>query len=183
MKPILFALLAGAAASLHAGVAGLPSFATATNVETQITSHSVDFDLKSREAFYHGNVRVTDPRVSLTCERLTVTIPTEGTRVDKIVAEDKVVLLIPEKGITNRATADKATYTYVIRDGRTNEVLELTGSPAIETPQGTLTGDPITWDRTANVIRAVNQHMIFRTDTVSTNGASATTNAPAPAQP
>jgi lipopolysaccharide transport protein LptA len=177
MKPKLFFVLALAAAGgLHAEPARLAAPA-GTNVETHITSKSVDFDLKSRQAIYRGTVQVTDPRVNLTCELLTARIPAEGGRVDSIIAESNVVILIPDKGATNRATADKAVYHYQITGGTTNETLELTGSPTIETPQGTLTGDTITWDRGADTVRATNQRMIVRpqdapgTNHVPTNAA------------
>lgn len=180
MKPIL--LVAIAASTLPAAEnAPLPKPA---GVETHITSKAVEFDLKTRTAVYSGNVRVDDPRVSLTCELLTARLPASGTRVDSIVAETNVVMLIPEKGTTNRATADKAVYLFSVRAGVTNEILELTGSPAIETPQGTMTGTKITWDRGRDNLSAENSHMIYKpaatnaapTD-VSTNAAPAT-NAP-----
>jgi len=165
---------------------------TSTNIETSIESDRVDFDMKSRQAIYHGHVRVTDPRVNMTCDTLTARIPNEGKRIDSIVAETNVVILIPDKGVTNHATASRAVYTWQISGGKTNETLELTGLPApsIETPQGTLTGDSIIWDRGADTLSAKNQRMVYRTGTeaatnnVTTN--SIPTNAivaPKPAAP
>ena len=139
----------------------LPAAST-NSTETHITSKTVDFDLKTRQAIYHGNVRVEDPRVNLSCEILTANIPEGGGRVDSIIAETNVVILLPDKGATNRATADRAVYTYSISGGITNEVLELQGSPAIETAQGTLKGDSIIWDRANDTIKATNQRMVVR---------------------
>ena len=187
MKLILFALFATAAGLLRAEETTTPP-AKAASIETHISSKTVDFDLKSRQAVYRGNVIVEDPRVNLTCDVLTARLPTNGTRVDSIIAESNVVMLIPEKGSTNRATADKAVYTYLVSAGVTNEVLELTGSPAIETPQGTMTGTKITWDRGKDNLSATDSHMTYRPSAApSTNSAPASeTNAvpaPKPATP
>lgn len=172
-----FIFLFAAAVTLRAGETNPPP-AKPASTETHISSKTVDFDLKSRQAVYRGNVIVEDPRVNLTCDTLTARLPTNGTRVDSIIAESSVVILIPEKGTTNRATADKAVYTYSVNAGVTNEVLELTGSPAIETPQGTMTGTKITWDRARDNISATDSHMSYRPSTnappgeVSTNATS-----------
>ena len=161
MKLILFATFAAVAVGLRAEETNTPP-AKAATIETHISSKTVNFDLKSRQAIYRGDVVVEDPRVNLTCDVLTARIPADSTRIDSIIAESNVVILIPEKGTTNRATADKAVYTYSAGAGMTNEVLELTGSPAIETPQGTMTGTRIIWDRAKDSISAENQHMKVR---------------------
>jgi lipopolysaccharide transport protein LptA len=175
MKLIAPALFVLAASLLPAAEAFFPTSA-ATNLETRINSDTVDFDLKSRQAVYRGNVRVEDPRVNLTCDVLTARVPAEGKRVDSIIAESNVVILIPDKGITNRATAAKAIYTYQVVGTKTNETLELTGSPAVESPQGTMTGDAIIWDRGSDTIRATNQRMTYRpAPAASTNSAPTNT--------
>ena len=184
MKLIFFVTFAAAAVALHAEEPATLA-AKAASTETHISSKTVDFDLKSRQAVYRGNVVVEDPRVNLTCDVLTARLPTNGTRVDSIIAESNVVMLMPDKGATNRATADKAVYTYSVSAGVTNEVLELTGSPAIETAQGTMTGTKITWDRARDNISATDSHMSYRPSTnapanvVSTNA----TPEPKPATP
>lgn len=138
--------------------------------ETHIYSDSVELGIKSRSAVYRGNVRLEDPRIYLTCEQLTANVPEKGTRVEQVVAETNVViLLIDEKGNTNRAYADKAVYTYSVTESGTNEVVELSGDsqPRVERVDGTLHGDVITWDRARNTIIATNQRMTYRSDSVS----------------
>ena len=179
MKLILFALLATATGLSHAAETKLTSTKGATT-DTHISSRTVDFDLKSRQAIYRGDVVVDDARVHVTCDVMTVRLPTNGTRIDSIIAESNVVMLIPEKGTTNRATADKAVYTYSVNAGVTNEVLELTGSPAIETPQGTMTGTKITWDRAKDNISGENTHMKVRQPETAPPGS--TNSAPAAAE-
>ena len=134
---------------------------------THIYSDTVELDIKSRSAVYRGNVRLDDPRIQLTCEQLSAEVPEEGGRVDRVVAETNVVILLfDDEGNTNRAYADKAVYSCTVSDSLTNEVVELSGDPQprIERPEGTLYGDTIVWDRAGNRIRATNQRMIYRAD-------------------
>jgi len=46
--------------------------------------------------------------------------------------------------------------------GVTNETVTLTGHAQVENSQGTLTGNPIVWDRANNRMMAANQTMNFR---------------------
>ena len=54
-------------------------------------------------------------------------------------------------------------YTYKVANSVTNEVVELSGNPRLESAQGTLTGDLIVWDRINNKLRATNSKMVFHT--------------------
>ena len=101
----------------------------ANSGETHITSESVNFDLKSRQAIYRGNVHVNDPRISLKCEWLAATISSSGGRVDNLVAETNVVALIATNETVFTVKAAKATYTYQVQPTVTNQTLELTGTP------------------------------------------------------
>ena len=155
------------------------------DTETHIDAKSVRVDLKGRTAIYREKVKVDDPRVSMTCEFLTAKLPATGNRVDSIIAETNVVILIPEKDATNCATADRAVYTYSINAGVTNEVLELMGSPTLTSPQGRTTGTKLIWDIAKEVLTGEDIHMTYRNPTqTSTNSVS--TNAvvePKPANP
>ena len=153
-------------------------------IETHIYSDSVELGIKNRSAVYRGNVRLEDPRLQLTCEQLTAEVPQEGKRVEQVIAETNVVIvMMDDRGLTNRAFADKAVYTYNASESQTNETVVLSGEtePHIERPEGILYGNPITWDRAQNKLRAKNQRMIYWGD------AAALTNAinsvkPRPAQ-
>jgi lipopolysaccharide transport protein LptA len=141
-----------------------PAAKPAERPPTQITSDSVDFDLKTRMAIYRGHVRVDDPTMSLTCEILTAKVPESGGNFDSIIAERNVVIDATDaKGQTNRATGDRVIYTHKVEGSVTNEVVELTGNPRLEAPQGALTGDMIVWDKANNRVRATNQKMIINT--------------------
>lgn len=140
---------------------------TPPTIETHIYSDSVELGIKSRTAIYRGNVRLEDPRIRITCEQLTADVPQEATHVEQVIAETNVVItVIDEKGLTNRAYADRAVYTYQVTESGTNELVELTGDsdPHVERPEGDLYGNPIIWDRTKNQVRAKNQRMTYRGD-------------------
>jgi len=71
-----------------------------------------------------------------------------------------VIISVDEKGQTNHATSDKAVYDYKVENGVTNETVTLTGHAIMNNSQGTLTGEPIIWDRVNNHVTAVNQKMV-----------------------
>ena len=108
---------------------------------TRITSKTVDFDLKARQAVYHGNVVVQDPRIQLTCEILTATIAESGGRVDSLVAESNVVAVIATNNTVFTITSSKAVYSYQLTPQTTNQTLELSGLPEPK----------ITWPQTNDV--------------------------------
>jgi lipopolysaccharide transport protein LptA len=143
---------------------------------TRIDSDSVDFDLTKHEATYRGHVHVDDPQMKLSSEQLVADLPEAGGRPSRIVAETNVVIDFTDtKGQTNHATSDKAVYIYNVQNGVTNETVTFTGNAKIENAQGTLTGEPIFWDRVNNHLRADNQKMILRQNL---NSAPADTNSP-----
>jgi lipopolysaccharide transport protein LptA len=152
---------------------------------TLINSDTADFDLTTHRAIYRGNVRVDDPQMLLTCALLTADAPPPDgdTQRKHIVAETNVVIIsVDEKGQTNHATSDKAVYDFKVENGVTNETVTLTGHAIMNNSQGTLTGEPIIWDRVNNHLTAVNQKMVVNSgasDTLTgTNSTPHKTNAP-----
>lgn len=128
MKLIVFLLLAFGTARVCA--AETDAGAAATNAaETRITSRTVSFDLKTRQAVYRGDVHVDDPRIDLICDFLTATISESGGRVDSLVAESNVVAVITTNNTVFTVTAAKANYNYRVSSTTTNQTLELTGTP------------------------------------------------------
>jgi lipopolysaccharide export system protein LptA len=141
-----------------------------------IHADSADFDLNGHQGIWRWHVRVDDPQMKLTCERLVADMPPAGGRPNHIVAETNVVIDFTDtKGQTNHATGDKAVYVYSEQDGVTNKTVTLTGNPQIENAQGTQAGDVIILDLANNKAHFENPHMIFRQ---SLNGTSADTNPP-----
>ena len=126
-----------------------------------IHADSADFDLNGHQGIWRWHVRVDDPQMKLTCERLVADMPQAGGRPNHIVAETNVVIDFTDtKGQTNHATGDKAVYVYSEQGGVTNKTVTLTGNPQMENAQGTQAGDVIIWDRANNKIHFDNPHMI-----------------------
>ena len=126
---------------------------------TEIDSDTADFDLNIHQAIYRNHVVVVDPQMKLKCEQLVVYLPPSGERVNHIVAQTNVVIdFADQQGQMTHAVADLADYRYLVSNGVTNETVTLTGNPQVENSQGTLTGDPINWDRGNNRMTATNPH-------------------------
>jgi len=170
---VIMAVLGGLMVRAQTNAPGVPS---APRAPTLINSDRGDFDLNGHEAIYRGHVRVDDPQMKLTCERLVADMPQAGGRPNRIVAETNVVIdFTDEKGQTNHATGDQAVYVYAESGGVTNETVTLTGNPKTQNAQGTQAGDVIILDRVNNKIHFDNPHMIFRQNL---NGAATDTDSP-----
>ena len=125
-----------------------------------------DFDLKNRIGIYSGNVRVTDPQMKLTCEMLTAIIPTNGNRIDTIVAERNVKIDGEDsKGRRVRVMSDKAVYAYRSSSLVTNETVTLTGNVFVDSAMFKGTGDPLVWDRITDTIHGENMKMQIQPET------------------
>jgi len=144
---------------------------------TRIDSDSLDFDKTAHQMVYRGHVMVDDPQMKLTCALLTTDLPESGGRPSRIDAETNVVIdFFDDKGQPNHATSDRAIYVFNVQNGVTNETITFTGNARIENAQGTLTGEPIYWDRANNHLHADNENMVFRQNLTSV---MANTNPPA----
>jgi lipopolysaccharide export system protein LptA len=146
--------------------------ATNTN-RTEISSDNGFFDKNARRLVYSSHVEVTDPRVRLWCERLTIDLPPEG-RPTNVVAETNVIIdLLDEKNQTNHVTADKAVYSFSVAAGVTNELVTFTGSagkpPAVATADAMIFSEPLIWDRGANKFHFQNERVILNQSISGTN--------------
>ena len=82
-------------------------------------------------AAFRGAVCLDHPQIQWACERLTALAPPGGGRINRTVGEQAVVFdLTDDKGQQVHGTGDKAVYTYNATATATNEIMELTGSPA-----------------------------------------------------
>jgi lipopolysaccharide export system protein LptA len=136
----------------------LGSRTTATVVTP--ASGEQDVGVSAKQFFYHGNtviysgdVEVTNGQGTLSCARLTIDLPPEGSldrQPTNAVAETNVVVNLIKKGDTNHITCDRAIYTYVVLNGTTNDTITFIGStnrPArVENAKGWMTGEPLIWD-------------------------------------
>jgi lipopolysaccharide export system protein LptA len=130
------------------------------------------FEEKTWELVYHDHVVVTNSRSRLTCERLTIHMPTEGVagnQVTNAVAETNVNLFILYHGETNHISSDKGTYEYSEVSGVTNQTLTFAGHVLDATPKFSFTCEPLIWDNiSSNLILGSNYHMVI---VGGTNGA------------
>jgi len=170
---VAVAMLGGLLVHAQTNTPGAPP---APRAPMLIHADNADFDLNGHQGIWRGHVRVDDPQMKLTCERLVADMPQAGGRPNHIVAETNVVIdFTDDKGQTNHATGDKAVYVYSEQGGVTNKTVTLTGNPQIENAQGTQAGDVIILDLANNKAHFDNPHMIFRQNL---NGTSADTNPP-----
>ncbi len=171
-------LLAGMAAP----AAEVPKPGGATN--EMVIECDNGFEYLAPKAVYQGNVRVTDPRMKLTCELLTVYFETNSGRIDTIIAERNVAIRQQD----TVATGAQAVYTA------TNDIVTLSGNAVLDTPQGLLRGALIILDRKNNKLYAPGKVFmegkpgagLFGTNTLGITlpgPKPATTNAPAAPPP
>jgi lipopolysaccharide transport protein LptA len=130
---------------------------------TQINSDGAEFDLNAHRAVYQGNVVVERPDVKLTCGWLTVDLPPEGGRLNRVVAETNVVIdFTDEKGQKYHVTSAKAVYDFKVENAVTNETVTFTGNPRVETAQSIVESEPMVWDRVKNKFSFTAPKMISR---------------------
>lgn len=152
MKRICLLLLAGSCSLLWAQ-SNLP-MPTTVDREIGINSKHFYYDGKARELVYYDNVVVTNWQGQMTCERLVISLPPEGStnnHLNHVVAETNVVIDFLRKGDTNHGTSDKAIYNYSIADGVTNETITFTGHAKAENSKFWMTGEPLVWDNIAEI--------------------------------
>ena len=164
-------------------VAAVPTNAPA-RPPIKIKSEHGFFDLNNHVVVYSGHVVVTDPKMMLTCDVLTIQAPTNSThniRPNKGVAEGNVKIVgEDDKGRPVHSTSDKAIYRYEVIDSVTNETVTLTGNVYVDSAMGKGTAEPIVWDRINNTIHAEKQDMQIQPE-IKTGTNAPGTNAPAKA--
>ena len=103
---------------------------------TQITSD--EYELSPEAVVFRGHVRVKDAQMQLTSDTLNIELSPGGTNVVGIIADRNVLVsLIETNGKVTTATCARAVYTA------TNEVLELTGQPSVQRPDGSFFTAPV----------------------------------------
>lgn len=130
-----------------------PTNAKPAEQEIGVTSGQFIYDGVKSLAIYFDQVVITNAQGKLTCERLTISLPPQGTtnsQPTNAVAETNVVIDFTDKGDTNHVTCDKAVYAYSVVNSVTNETINFYGStnnPAeVQNAKFTLTGEPLVWD-------------------------------------
>lgn len=118
------AALTGAGAPKPGGVRqDAPGFA-------QIDSQ--EYLLTARTVLFQGGVRIEHPQMKWACDKLSMTSPPElGKDGRRMIAEPAVVFdLLDDQGNPFHGTGKKAVYTRRVAAALTNDLVELTGTPA-----------------------------------------------------
>ena len=168
-----------------------PPAPESTAQDIGVNSDHFYFDGKARELVYYGNVVATNAQGQLTCGRLTIQLPPEGSSSShptNAVAETNVVIDFVKNGLKHRDTADKVIYAYGVADSVTNETLTFTGHAMESNAQYTATGEPLVWDNVAGKFTGTDFKMVSHPAPnsgasqfgLNLNGAAARTNAPLP---
>ena len=84
-------------------------------------------------ALFRGHVRIEHPQIKETCQELTMlSLPELGKAGRMVIAEPAVVFdIVDDQGRTFHGTGDKAVYTHRVTPALTNDIMELTGHPAV----------------------------------------------------
>jgi lipopolysaccharide export system protein LptA len=112
---------------------------------------SQQYRVDRRQARFVGGVYVTHPQMAWACQELTVNLPAEGARIETILAEQSVTFdLVDELGRKVKGRGERAVYRYSVVSGITNNLLELSGNPVLETTNGTFYSQVIMLDLANN---------------------------------
>jgi lipopolysaccharide export system protein LptA len=103
----------------------------ATNEFAEIFSN--EYLLTPAAALFRGGVRIEHPQIKETCEELTMlSLPELGSAGRLVIAEPAVTFdMVDDQGRTFHGTGDKAVYTHRLTTVLTNDMMELTGHPAV----------------------------------------------------
>lgn len=115
---------------------------------TVVTAERLSVDYANNTGVFEGNVLVVDARITVRADKMTVEFgapavttnsaaPATTRTIRAITATGGVIIVQAEK----KATSDHAVYTAA--DGK----VELTGHPQVETAEGTVSGERITFWR------------------------------------
>jgi lipopolysaccharide export system protein LptA len=111
---------------------------------TTITSDRLQVDYAHNMGTFEGNVLAVDPQITVRADKVIVWFgegaTTNAPSLRKIVAEGGVVITQGDR----KATSERAEYTG--DDGR----VVLTGNPQVQSADGTVTGEKITFWRGEN---------------------------------
>lgn len=110
----------------------------ATNEPTVVTSDRLQVDYAHNVGTFEGNVLAVDPRITVRADKVIAFFGTGSNttrQVQRMLAEGKVVISQDDR----KATAEQAE--YLSAEGR----VTLTGNPRVESPQGVISGQRITF--------------------------------------
>ncbi len=128
--------------STMAGAPG-PKKVTSTVMSNQFTVITCDEYVVGPEAGqFRRDVHLEHPQMKMDTKLVNVTMPkATGEKIPRIVAEQSVAFdLIDDRGQKVHGTGNQAVYTYNQTATATNELMELTGTPAVVTASTNMVG-------------------------------------------
>ncbi len=147
-------LFLGAGAGRAEDAAEAPEAEAAETNSTVITSARLIYDQQKQTAVFEDQVVVTDPRVTITADKLTVLF-TQDQKVSVLEAEGSVVIREGDKN----AAGEKARYE--VAEGK----FVLTGRPQVQNGRDLLSADTITFWRNSNRIQGEpNVRLVIRSE-------------------
>jgi len=122
-----------------------------------------EYTLRPHSATFQGGVYVSHPRMYWACEALTAEMSATGGKIEKIIAQQGVVFdLVDSDGEKVHGKGDEAVYTYKVAGTITNDLVELTGSPAmLESANGTNQNPIIILDRARRQIVTPGNYRLY----------------------
>lgn len=157
--PVLLLLAAGTARSATNTAAA----AAANDAGTVITSRSLNFDQKSRQAVFDGDVLVVDPQLQIKSDRLTVVF-SEKNEVQKLYAEGRVQI-VQEELAASGGRAD-----YDVAEGK----VVLSVNPLVRRGRDMLTGETITfWRDSSRILCEPNARLVLHSEREALTGITA----------
>jgi lipopolysaccharide export system protein LptA len=175
-KILLLLLAAGCGSVVWAQTNTSPAAKEPPQQEIGLHSAHFQYDGNARQLVYYDRVRATNAQGALTCERLTINLPPEGSassRPTNAVAETNVVIDFVDRGDTNHLTCDKAIYDYRIVGGVTNETFTFTGHATNSSAKAWITGEPLIWDNVTGRFSGANSESHFKQPSSSENSTNA----------
>ncbi len=155
---LAFCLSLAAAPAVAAETTG--AVAAGEDAGTVITSRSLNFEQKKREAVFDGDVLVVDPQIRIKSDRLTV-IFTEDNQVQKLFAEGRVQIE-QEQLAASGGRAD-----YDVAEGK----VVLSVNPLVRRGRDMLTGETITfWRDSSRILCEPNARLVLHSEREALTG-------------
>ena len=126
--------------------------------------YSQDYFLTPESALFRGGVRIEHPQMKWACQEITMLSPPELGKGGRImIAEPAVVFdVTDDQGRTFHGTGDKAVDTHRITATLTNDIMELTGNPAVvEATNLVVRNNFITLDLASHTLAAPGKYKLW----------------------
>ena len=127
--------------------------AAATNQYAEIFSREYVF--RPQIGLFEGEVRLVHPQMTMVCDHMAMHSGAGAEKAQHLTAEHSVIFdLVNTEGEKVHGTCQKADYDYSVVDGHTNDTIQLTGDPVLQTTNGSIRNATLILDRTQNKLIA-----------------------------